>query len=206
MRISTHFFKVAALFILFFAYSPTHAQNSRESAPFAHQLSLQYGLVDMTLLEDWFRFTLDAFTPMDLIASPGLPLIEYRFVRQRIGLGITFGARKIQNERLEFNAWNVNRDLQFREANYVLVMPSLEWYWVTQGNYVVSSQLGLGIRYVDVTQTRFNGDTEFFREQRIAYQLSPLVVSYGGRKIQGRFDVGVGHKGFLALGLVYQFW
>jgi hypothetical protein len=203
MRFSIHFFKVLGLVLVLSSLNNVKAQKSSESAAFAHQLSLQYGFFDMTLLEEFFRYSVD-LDPMDINAHPGLPMLEYRLVRKRIGVGLTLGSRMVQLERSLQSTWTFG--LQSREANYLMVMPSLEWYWVTQGNYVVSSQLGLGMRYAQIKETYFNGDRDIYREERFAFQISPLVVSYGGRQIQGRFDVGIGHKGFVALGLVYQFW
>lgn len=85
-----------------------------------------------------------------------------------------------------------------------MVLPHIEYFWVTQGNYVVSSQLGIGFRAVRDIYMYQNTVIEHNEYNIFAFQFSPLIVSFGTRKIQARFDVGFGHKGFGAIGIGYQ--
>ncbi|MFN3528322.1 MAG: hypothetical protein ACK417_00190 [Bacteroidia bacterium] len=189
---------IFSLLLLLGLLSCLHA--SAEKPPRAHQFYLGYGLFDFSYLGQFnFNPMMSDYVQTRVIGQPGIGMFEYRQVRKGFGFGICVSVRDVSVVR-RYNDGRVFSN----SYRFIMTMPHLEYFWVAQGNYVVSSQLGIGFRSVYDTYRFHNSLISISNHNRFAFQFSPLIVSYGNRNWQGRFDVGFGHRGFGALGLVYQ--
>lgn len=190
-----HFILGGLLALGVLCVNEVNGQKSRR----AHQFFVSYGLLDFTYLDHALRYSFSYNVQHRLMGQPGLTLLEYRQVREHFGFGIAVSSRTLLSTR-RYNDGRVFSN----NYRYNLLMPHIEYFWVAQGNYVVSSQLGIGFRSVRDIYMLHNTIISNSEYNRIAYQFTPLIVSFGTRKIQARFDVGIGHKGFGSIGIGYQ--
>lgn len=197
-ELTTHFKYIFSLLLLLGILNTFEA--AADKAPRAHQFYLGYGLLDFSYLGQ-FNWSLMSWDNVQtrVIGQPGIGMFEYRQVRNGFGFGICLSVRDVSVVR-RYNDGRVFSN----SYRFTMTMPHLEYFWVAQGNYVVSSQLGIGFRSVHDTYRFHSSLISISNHNRFAFQFSPLIVSYGNRNWQGRFDVGFGHRGFGALGLVYQ--
>lgn len=174
--------------------------SSAQKSPRAHQFFVSYGLLDLTYLGHAARFTFSKdMVQHRLMGQPGLAILEYRQVREHFGFGISVSSRNLLSVRRYADGSVFSNNYR-----YNLVLPHIEYFWVAQGNYVVSSQLGIGFQAVRDIALFQQTVIDYSEYNRLAFQFSPLIVSFGTRKVQARFDVGIGQKGFGSIGLGYQ--
>ncbi len=188
---------VRCILLFLVLLGPGEAQAQKR--PRAHQFFLSYGLLDLTYLGHALQFSFSDHVQHRLMGQPGLPTLEYRQVREHFGFGISVGSRSLLSTRRYYDGRVFSNNYR-----YNLVLPHVEYFWVAQGNYVVSSQLGIGFQSVRDISMFQNTVVDYSEYNRVAFQFSPLLVSYGTRKVQARFEVGFGHKGFGSIGIGYQ--
>ncbi|MDP2189550.1 MAG: hypothetical protein Q8J69_12800 [Sphingobacteriaceae bacterium] len=152
------------------------------------QVFLSAGILDFSYLENFFGSDGSSY------GLPGLGLLEYRLSANRLGVGVSVFSRQLEQER-----WT-----QSRSHRFFCILPHFDYYWVNDEKYQVSSQLALGFRFGETTTTdNFNAYfVSLYR--RPAFQIIPLSVTFGSGRWLGRFEVGMGHKGFGTLGIGLQ--
>lgn len=164
-----------------------HVSNAQDQE-IKQQFFVSVGLLDMSYIEKIPNFFGNS---RSISGVPGVGLFEYRISKNRLGVGISAFSRSLDQD-----VWGEKRSHRFFG-----ILPHFDLYWVNQKKYQVSSQMAVGYRFGETTTT--NENNSYFRSlySRPAFQFIPLSVTYGNGNWFGRFEVGIGHKGFGTLGL-----
>lgn len=176
--------RIIICLVCLFSFSTVKAQDSE----LKQQIFVSGGLLDLSYLENFFNSS---------GGVSGLPImgwVEYRVFRDHIGVGVS-----VFNRALNQEVWGENRAHRFYG-----VLPHFDFFWVNNHNYQVSSQLAIGYRFGQTIITDNNNAYFEALYRRAAFQLIPLSVTYGKGHWFGRFEVGLGHKGFGSLGIGLQ--
>ncbi len=152
------------------------------------QLFASVGVLDFSYIEKLFG------SNGSVSGLPGVGMLEYRLSQNRIGAGVSVFSRSLDQQ-----SWNETRSHRFFS-----IMPHLDFYWVNNETYQVSSQLAVGYRFGETTTTGNSNGYFVSLYRRGAFQIIPLSVAAGRGRWLGRFELGIGHKGFASLGIGLQ--
>lgn len=175
------------LFLLFVGIGFTMESNAQDRSV-KQQLFASIGALDFSYIENFFG------SNGSVSGLPGVGMLEYRLSQNRIGAGVSVFSRSLDQEK-----WN-----ETRAHRFLGIIPHFDFYWVNTGNYQVSSQLAVGYRFGETTITDNANGYFVSLYRRGAFQIIPLSVTAGRGRWLGRFEVGIGHKGFASLGIGLQ--
>lgn len=178
------------IILLFVCLTISHAAKA-QNQELKQQLFVSVGILDISYIE---QFEILIGNGQNVNGLPGVGLLEYRMSKNRLGLGFSAFSRSLDQE-----IWGETRSHRFFG-----ILPHFDFYWVNQENYQVSSQLAVGYRFGETTTIEQNNSIFVSLYRRPAFQIIPLSVTYGNGRWFGRFEVGIGHKGFGTLGLGLQ--
>jgi hypothetical protein len=175
------------LFLLFVCIAVALEANAQEGK-LKQQLFASVGVLDFSYIENLFG------SDGTVSGLPGVGLLEYRLIQNKIGAGVSVFSRSLDQER-----WG-----ETRAHRFVGIMPHFDFYWVNAEKYQVSSQLAVGYRFGETTTTGNSNGYFVSLYRRPAFNLIPLSVTAGWGRWLGRFELGLGHKGFGTLGIGLQ--
>ena len=88
-------------------------------------------------------------------------------------------------------------------AKYITVMPSVKFNWLRKSHFGMYSSLSAGVMFMS-----HNIDDKYIddKDQSVWFmgQVTPLGMEFGSQNFRGFTELGIGEKGFLALGLRYK--
>jgi hypothetical protein len=175
------------IILLFICLTATFRINAQDSQ-LKQQVFLSIGVLDFSYLENLVGSNGGVY------GLPGLGMLEYRLSMNRFGVGISAFSRVLEQKRFS----------QTRSHQFIGVMPHFDFYWVNNDNYQVSSQMAFGYRFGETTLRDDNNAFFTSLYRRPAFQIVPLSVTVGSGRWLGRFEVGIGHKGFGTLGVGFK--
>ncbi|MFN3528321.1 MAG: hypothetical protein ACK417_00185 [Bacteroidia bacterium] len=166
-----------------------------------NQLFVNYGLLDLSYMMQLiqvFQFTMD---DVRLEGQPGQFNIEYRYRFDYVGVGGSLFAR-------QFHYSFLNGQGQLHHSHnmrYMGLMAHVDVYWLQDPGFSFSSQIGVGIRQVQDNYRSDINPSYVHDIYKAAFQVTPIIMTFGNHNVHGRFDMGVGHRGFVAVGIGMQF-
>lgn len=86
------------------------------------------------------------------------------------------------------------------------LMPVVQYSWKSKDKFRLYSKVGLGAQHYDmyVTSSRNSFPEKHENGIRLAYQLTPIGLETGGKRMRGYMELGYGKQGIINLGISYH--
>lgn len=195
-----------------------------------NELSVSYGFFSVPMYAGLFSAALVPVVSLGLAAPGEMTIVgnfslEYhRRVHRNVMVGAIVGYEPLglSVKAMDFSTTDENGKHPYAAestkmlTSFISVMPSVKFPWFTFPNVSMYSKAAVGLAMswngpFSVTGKDENGNPE---EQgsdsnnlqcSVAYQVSPIGVDFGGRRLKGFAELGFGLQGCLIAGLRYSF-
>ena len=144
----------------------------------------------------------------------GMYTLGYRYKLSRFALGADVSyANLSQRVRLPGEEYITGNEFSVRErGHYFLIMPALEFVYLKLPYVDFYTSMAAGYMYSKVEQkglttigTSFLAGAEDPGGSSFAFQYNPIGVRAGTDHLAAFAEVGIGFRGFVALGIDYRF-
>lgn len=144
----------------------------------------------------------------------GMYTLGYRYKLSRLAFGADVSyANLSQRVRLPAEEYSSGQPYSVREkGHYFLIMPAMEYVYAAFPYVDIYTSLAAGYMYSTVEQTGLTsiGNSYLDNTDRpggssFAFQFNPLGLRVGVDRMAAFAEVGVGFRGFFALGVDYRF-
>lgn len=200
-----------ALLLQMLTTNAAYASMSIEEHPFVvygHQLRLYVSDGLPLRTTDFIGMGLTDITPgteRNNIESWGIIGIGYRCSFYHFRLGIDCATARITSDVRDVEQ---HTTVMKEKVQHYLVLPTAEWIYYKFGNIEL---YGSGSSGIDVSRQTYKGLTpqgKLWSENlpdkssvKFAYQINPIAIRLGRKRIVGYAEMGLGYKGFITLGL-----
>ncbi len=107
------------------------------------------------------------------------------------GIGISASYESVNAKQKEFD-W---------KDKYVSIMPTARYRWSHKGKLGMYSRVAAGVTINSYEDHSVNGEAEKKTDTVLGWQVSPLGIEYGNKKVSGFFEVGWGYQGLAIAGV-----
>ncbi len=182
---------ILAIFAMLLVGFNSYAQSSK------NEISVEYG--QFTLVEGGYlvggvmgiMFSLGHFNFENTI-MPGSLAVEYnRNVNSWFGYGGLASFEYVTSDTYSTDSEGNKTYGDKFNLGAATLMPTTHFFWFRNPTFGMYSKLGVGLGVA------FGSDTSLFP----AFQVSPVCMEFGGDKVKGLFELGVGIQGIAVLGI-----